>query len=177
MTITAPSFETLLQHAWQAGMIDGEGCLTIARQIRRNRVSPAFRVQITVGNTDKRLLMPFFDMWQGGIYRRPDARLDKEQKKKLAVAWTWHCPDKNARSFLIAMLPYLRGKKQQTALLIDFIDHKKTFARRKGGVAGKPRGGSAPLSRREVTYRTNVWNRVRKLNRKGRYSRKESTCT
>jgi hypothetical protein len=153
--------------AWQAGMVDGEGCLTISKQVRNGRPSPAFRVSITVSNTNRALLDPFKEMWGGNIYPRPERRV----AKKWSDAWTWHCFDYNQKSFLETILPFLKGKRTQAKHLLDFISHKHSFRRYHGSPRGGSRGGSAPLGEKELEYRIAVWNLVRRLNRKGQYSR------
>ena len=57
--------------AWQAGIIDGEGTVTLAKQMRKGRPSPAYRPMVTVTNTNPALVMPFVDAWGGGMYREP----------------------------------------------------------------------------------------------------------
>jgi hypothetical protein len=155
-------FDGACEPAWQAGIVDGEGCPTIARQIRKGRPSPAFRASVTVSNTDRRLLEPFLKMWEGGIYN------GKESRNNWAPPYTWHCADRNVKPFLETILPYLRSKHQQAALILAFIVNKKRFKR-----VGLGQGyGSAPLSREEIEFRENLWNQVRLLNSKGRFSRR-----
>ena len=112
--------------AWMAGIIDGEGTLTIAKQIRRGRPSPAFRVVVNVANTDYRLLAPFKRYYGGAIYPRSERRRSKRWKP----SWTWHCFDGNQRLFLEEIRPHLRGKHRQADLLIRFIDRKRSFPRK-----------------------------------------------
>lgn len=159
--------------AWQAGIIDGEGCLTMAKQIRRGRPSPAFRVHVTVANTDTRLLDPFVRCWGGRLYQIHEQRRDR-LGKKWADAFVWHCPETSLRTFLTAMLPHLRGKARQAELLLNFIEHKKSFPRYKGSQIGSGRGGSLPLGDAEIAYRESVWKQVRILNKKGVFARKEA---
>ena len=158
MTVVVMSPE---EAAWQAGIVDGEGCLTIARQIRKNRPSPAFRVTIQVANTNVDLLDPFVQAWGGNLYNH------KEFRNEWADAYTWHCPDAKAKLFLETMLPYLRGKDKQAKLLLAFIADKKKFNRHPIG-KGK---GSAPLGAEEIAWRESVWKKVRSLNSKGQYAR------
>lgn len=149
--------------AWMAGIVDGEGTLTIARQLRPGRPSPAFRVVVNVANTDTRLLVPFKRYYGGNIYPRPERRKSKRWKD----SWTWHCPERYQRAFLLAVREFLRGKREQADILLDFIEHKRSFPRKSLG-QGK---GSAPLGATEIGFRERVWNRVRLLNEKGAYSR------
>lgn len=153
--------------AWQAGIIDGEGCLTLAKQIRKGRPSPAYRPMITVTNTDRRLVQPFA-MWGGNLYKRPDSR----KSLNWADSWTWYCPRSAVVPFLTAILPYLHGKAAQAEKLIEFIERCRTFPRSKGNAVPNKRGGSKPLGSSEILFRDEVWNDIRRLNSKGQFSRK-----
>lgn len=154
--------------AWQAGIIDGEGTVTLSRQIRKGRPSPAFRPMVTVTNTNPDIVMPFVEMWGGAMYKRPD----KRKAKKWADSWTWYCPRSSVIEFLKSIRPHLRAKHKQADYLIDFMLHCKSFPRSKGSAMGGKRGGSKPLGIEEIFYRESVWNGVRMLNAKGQFSRK-----
>jgi hypothetical protein len=159
--------------AWQAGIIDGEGCITLTKQIRKGRPSPAFRPMITVSNTDVRICNPFVESWGGKLYKRPDSRTDKNW----ADSYTWYCPWSSVTTCLKAIIPYLAAKRSQAELLIEFISRNKDFPRYKGSTEGKSRGGSAPLGIEEIKYREGVWNAIRKLNTKGKFSRRGGSHT
>jgi hypothetical protein len=132
----------LIVHAWMAGIVDGEGCLTICKQIRKGRPSPAFRLSINVSNTDPAIVAPFAYLFSGAIY----TVVDKRTEKRWADALTWHCPEKRAVEFLSAMIPHLRAKRRQAELILEFIALKKTFIRKHIGGGGKSAfKGSAPL--------------------------------
>ncbi len=146
--------------AWQAGFIDGEGCLTIAKQIRKGRPSPAYRASVTVCNTNQKLLQPFLK-WGGNIYHM------REKRNRWADAYTWHCADKSISAFLGCILPYLKGKRMQAKIILEFIENKKGFRRHSLG-QGK---GSAPLGAEEIKYREKLWLKIKSLNSKGVYAR------
>jgi hypothetical protein len=163
------------ERAWQAGIIDGEGCISISRQMRNGRPSPAFRVFITISNTDLRILAPFQIAWRGKIRDVHERRGDK-RGVKWADAFEWYCPESQQRPFLLAILPYLRSKQRQAILALDFIDHKKSFKRYHGSAAGGNRGGSAPLGQAEIAYRETVWHEIRCLNTKGTFARNQAAA-
>jgi hypothetical protein len=150
---------------WQAGIIDGEGTVTISKQIRKGRPSPAYREIVQVSNTDRRIIIPFKQMWGGNFYQRPDKRKIKNWRD----SYTWHCPMTKVPQFLKALLPFLRSKKEQALILLKFIEKKKSFKRKSLG-QGK---GSAPLSKKEIHFRESLCNQIRLLNTKGKYSRKQ----
>lgn len=154
--------------AWQAGIMDGEGSITLAKQLRKGRPSPAFRPMVTVTNTDPSLVQPFIDLWGGAMYHRPDSR----KKLQWADSYTWYCPRTSVEPFLKAIQPYLRSKGPQAQILICFVARCRSFPRIKGNAEAGKRGGSTPLGLEELEYREGVWNAIRKLNTKGQYSRK-----
>lgn len=169
---------TNTDHAWQAGIVDGEGCITISRQIRKGRPSPAFRATINVSNTDRRIVDPFRAAWGGEIYQRKDQRVHKRWQD----SFTWHCPDAAVVAFLAAIKPFLRGKGEQADLVLEFIAAKKIFPRTFVGCGGKnSMRGSLPLGAAEIKHRESFWNRARALNAKGQYARSlrggDSTCS
>lgn len=166
MALIIPATEV----AWQAGIVDGEGCITLAKGLRKGRPSPAFRPMITVTNTDRRIMEPFPQWWTGKLYQRPDNRTDM----KWADSYTWYCPRSYVVPFLSAILPYLRAKRKQAELLIEFTERCQSFPRVKGTSPGANRGGSLPLGEEEIEYRDGIWNKVRKLNTKGKFSRESS---
>jgi LAGLIDADG DNA endonuclease family protein len=148
--------------AYLAGLIDGEGCLTIAKQIRKNRKSPCYRCSITMSNTDARLVSIFKLYFGGNYYKRPD----KRKEKNWADSWTWHCPDGNAIDFLKSIRKHLIAKHSQATILIEFQAYKSNYERYV--LRGK---GSKPLSNEEVERRENYYLEIKALNTKGRFHR------
>lgn len=161
---------SVAEWSWMAGIIDGEGTLTITKQIRPGRPSPAYRPIAQVTNTDAGLVQPFYDAFGGGIYERPDKRTDKSGNN-WATAWTWHCPDRQLTYFLEGVRPFLRSIKAVAAdIIVQFIERKRSFPRHKGSVLGF-KGGSAPLGPEEVAFREALWLKVKTMNSKGVYAR------
>ena len=149
--------------SWAAGVVDGEGTITLAKQIRKGRPSPAYREAVTVANCDKRILEPFHSMWGGNIYTVV------EKRPGYSDSSTWHCPQGSVKAFLEAVLPFLRGKREQAGLLLEFIAKKRSFVRYKGSSEGGTRGGSAPLGKTEINAREQIWQQFKKLNAKGKF--------
>ncbi|HMD79185.1 MAG TPA: hypothetical protein VKF39_04290, partial [Nitrososphaerales archaeon] len=157
---------TETERAWMAGFLDGEGLVTIVRQIRRSRPSPAYRCYVCVCNTDREVLTIYLSYYGGAIYQIHEKRRDK-LGKKWADAFNWYCPISSTKRLLLDLLPFLRLKKRQACLVIEFVDNKRAFARGKR----KGRGGSSPLTKDEIAFRERLRRQVRLLNRKGKYAR------
>ena len=86
---------------------------------------------------------------------------------KWADAFTWYCPVASTKRLLLDLVPFLRLKGKQAQLVLEFIDNKNAFARGKR----KGRGGSSPLTQKEIAFRERLRSQVRLLNRKGKYAR------
>ncbi|MEM0053705.1 MAG: LAGLIDADG family homing endonuclease [Nitrososphaeria archaeon] len=156
---------TETEKAWMAGFLDGEGTFTICKQVRKNRPSPAYRVFISVSNTDKYVLKIFCRYYGGKIYNVHERRKDK-RGLKWRDAFDWYCPVFTSERFLIDVLPYLRLKYQQAEVLLEFLRTKQAFARKK-----RTSRGSAPLTDEEIAHRERLRLKVQALNKKGVYSR------
>lgn len=153
--------------AWMAGFVDGEGCLTISRQIRKDRPSPSYRASITITNTKKSALDIFETYYGGNVYDVMENRTDK-RKVKWANAYCWYCTVGRAKEFLEDILPYLRIKNDQARIILEFINTKNGFLRKK---RLNKRGGSSPLSCDEINHREGLRLAVQGLNSKGQYAR------
>lgn len=157
---------TETEKAWMAGFMDGEGCFTIGKQIRKNRPSPSYRVYITVANTDKTSLESFVKEYGGKIYNIHERRKDKK-----GVNWSdahdWYCPISSSKRLLLDLLPFLRLKRQQSEIILQFLQKKHKFKRRSLGQGH----GSSPLSPNEIACYENFRLQVHALNHKGIYAR------
>jgi hypothetical protein len=148
------------------GFIDGEGHISINRQIRKDRPSPSYRAYVTVANTERESLIIFQEYYGGNIYLRRDKRRDK-MGNKWADSYAWYCPISSTKRLLQDVLPYLRLKNRQANIVLEFIAKKNGFARGKR----KGRGGSSPLTREEIGFRERLRREVRLMNRKGKFAR------
>lgn len=153
--------------AWMAGFVDGEGCLTIVRQVRKGRPSPTYRASITISNTCRDALTPFVDVYGGTIYDLHERRKDK-RNLAWANAYDWYCPVSSSGRFLTDILPYLRLKRRQAEIILEFIRTKDGFSRKFWPGQG---GGSAPLSEEEIGHRERLRQSVQLLNSKGQRAR------
>lgn len=138
--------------AYMAGILDGEGTITIARAQETalvKRKKPAYIPHVKVCNTNKELMD-----W---VHRTFGGRMNNE--RPATARWStlyyvrWNC--RKAQTFLELMLPFLRIKKLQALLVLEAI-------KRRGNT--KP---GATLSAEEDATRAMLYLTVTALNKRG----------
>ena len=99
--------------AWAAGFIDGEGCLTVGRQLRNGylRHWPV----VSASNTNRVNLEALSYIL--GLGSVSEIHSTKSKRR----TWIWRVNGRETvKKVLVQMLPYLRGKDKEARLLIDF---------------------------------------------------------
>ena len=101
--------------AYVAGLIDGEGTICIHRnKVKNQKVYLQLRVDIT--NTNEWLIQ-WLKFAFGG---HTDVSRRDGKGKNWKPAWRWSLSSNRASTFLTLVLPYLRLKKPQAELAINF---------------------------------------------------------
>ena len=154
--------------AWMAGFLDGEGYISIVKQVRKYRPSPAYRPYVMVSNTHREALTPFLEEYGGAVYKTYEKRVDKSGLK-WSDAYHWYCPVSSTKRLLLDTLRYFKLKRRQAELVLEFIEKRRTFARRNRN--GK--FGSAPFAKEEIEFRERLVVQVKALNSKGYFARHE----
>lgn len=98
--------------AWAAGIIDGEGCISI------RKCGPYYALSVVVGQSGKTvptILKRLKTLYGGSIGNAMlDARGGRQPK------WHWQVVARTAETFLRAIQPHLVGKKTQAGLAIKY---------------------------------------------------------
>lgn len=110
-------------YAWAAGIIDGEGCIRLARMKRKNRPNDTWTIQVYVANTDIRMLIKLRDLFGGTIANR------KVVSPKHKQQWRWQVFSKKAVAVLTTIKPWLIAKRDQSDVVLS-----SQLYRRKGKV-------------------------------------------
>ena len=139
---------TKIQLAYLAGLIDGEGCIGIAKSSKQFRHD----ARLTIGMTDGEYLTALADeLGIGYLYSQKRAQRPGWKRRTCLSFGATAC-----RILLPCVLPYLRLKRRQAELLLEYLElaaHKYT----KPGRANK-------IYRAKVTA---VYKALRALNKKG----------
>ena len=119
--------------AYMAGLFDGEGCIHIAR-IHTQKRNLTFQLVCKVSMYSLPTL-EIFKVSFGGSIRRESS---DEKHNKYGLLHSWAIWGKNSTSFLGQLMPYLRIKKAEANLAIEFQSRKATGASKgKWGNSGK----------------------------------------
>ena len=157
--------------AYLAGLIDGEGCITMTafsskympdtKTKLRGKRSTLVRVFIIM--CDGRNIFDWLRNITGSGYTFFRKRPNKHPTWKDSYGIIWH--GKDAKEMLIEIFPYLRLKTRQAQLIIDWVTKSQDLIHNprwkkgtKGGIAFSPD---------VLKYRDSVIDEIRALNRKG----------
>lgn len=113
-----------------AGLFDGEGCISIIKgksYTHNHKVcpSPRYQLRLQITNTHEGL-MQWLQTFGWYIHERK--KLLKHRKR----CWVAIICDIQARSWLEQMLPYLKVKKDEALLGIQFQEYKTNFTHNHG---------------------------------------------
>ena len=147
------------QLAYYAGFFDGEGSVGvyIGKQGHHSIVNKAYRLSVTVSNNDPSVIMQLFTDF-GGTVRTV---ANQWQGKRTADMHIWAAQGKTAEAFLIAVLPYLRVKRQQAEVALEYQQLVNTVRGRRLGMArilDRGREYSEKLKEMKMVYRGGVPN-------------------
>ena len=105
--------EDLAWIGWSAGIIDGEGSISISR----TAAGKSFRIRVRVNNTDINLVNKMQELYGGSIY------LKVKGSNNRAPQWAWDVNSKTAYDALKKMCPYLITKKEICDLAISYQEN------------------------------------------------------
>jgi hypothetical protein len=155
-------------YGWMAGFLDGEGCFTIVKRIRRDRTTPQYTPIVTACNTELEPLKVLSSVYKGKIYKIEEKRKDG-QNQKWSDHYRWVCPVLSMNKLILDLLPFLCVKKKQAEILQEFLTSRNSWNRNQA--PQRQCGGTGGLSASEIDLRELLRGRIRMLNTKGLYSR------
>lgn len=92
-----------------AGFFDGEGCISILKRKRKDRI--VYFTAVQIGQKDARILDWVATYYGGNVYT---VKRDK--------SFSWLVTDRKAYQFIRTIAPYLRYKQPQAILAIRFYE-------------------------------------------------------
>lgn len=174
--IRAPAYadRTIAELAYAAGIVDGEGCISVNASDSPTRSNAACCLRVYVVNTDEGLIDWFIAKFGGRKREIPQSERDMSSFHSKQITWTWalRCSG-DVAEFLTAILPYVRVKKKQCALGVAFAKRLANWRAHVEWQTTTDRNGrTMPLRRvraSEVEIRRKFWRKMKSLN-SGRYT-------
>jgi hypothetical protein len=105
------------KYAYIAGLIDGEGCITILKS------NGGYSLTVSINQNDGRILDYCYGVFGGTIY----VNIDKRNPNKL---WKWQITNEKAMEMLKKIYPFLTRKKIEAETAIEFEKHKRIFLKK-----------------------------------------------
>jgi hypothetical protein len=122
--------------AWLAGLIDGEGCISVVRQVRPDRPSVRYWIQLRLQMTHFPTLERVQELTGIGKVHPRKSHVPEIGKQP----WYWNVASREAADVLKAVLPYLVTKRIEAELAMEFWLLPRTFF---------PKGGAIPVTQAE----------------------------
>ena len=135
--------------AYLAGFFDGEGSIMILAQTGACRGPGRYRLVLAVSNTVDHSVVRYVLAFGGTVIPV------KAKNVRSKSSFRWMITSVGAEKALTGMLPFLRVKKEQATVALEF---RKLFRRRVRG---------AKLNSSEVEQRNKFVHRIKLLNAKG----------
>lgn len=137
-----------------AGIVDGEGCITIhvnrSHAARFANQQPRIVMQVLVSNCFKPLIDQLHRQFGGHVAKHRD-----NYNPRARDNWRWGVSEQAACRFVSRILPYLVVKRRQAELLIEL-----------GRL--KAKNGQHRLTNKQVSERMSLAERCSELNKRGR---------
>lgn len=106
--------------AYAAGIIDGEGCITITKSvtkyIKRRCLNPQYQLRIAVVMADPEVCKWLNKRWPGCLKILNPAKYNPKAKP----TFNWSISAQKAKFFLEQIYPFLKIKKRQALIGIEF---------------------------------------------------------
>lgn len=152
------------QLAWLAGLIDGEGCISLTRRSpqRKHRcVSPSYRLILKVSMCHLDTVRRCREITGLGTLHMQDA-----QKAHYSSAYTWFCNATDAELVIEAVLPWLVTKREEALVALDFLRLPQA---KRGGA-----NGSSVVDAELEQRRSEYWEKLRSLKSRNQSAERKS---
>lgn len=138
-----------LELAWAAGLLDGEGCISLTlRQPRGKSVNPSYILILKVTMCDKATVERMYSIFKVGTLQN-----QSKQKAHYSVSYTWFCNAEAASLVIPQVRPWLFTKAKEADLAMEFLSLE--LANRGGN------GGGQPMPKILIRKRHAYWLKLR----------------
>lgn len=151
-----------MEKSYIAGLFDGDGCVKIGYRDwkgKNNFQNRCYYLTVQITNNFLPVLENIQKEFKGGIYRQ------KRMKITHSDTFMWIVTSKRGAKFLKEIYPFLRIKKDQAALALEFQKHIERWKRKRVRNPKEKKGadGADPISENEMKWRDNIYLQISKL--------------
>ena len=149
------------ERAYCAGIVDGEGCISLTMHQQPTKAGWKDQVchKVYVSNTDKRLLEWFVGVTGLGAVKSyspgRSTRLERFDPARVKPLYVWAIWGSGIRQFLPQILPYLILKREHAELILESL------------AITRGQGYGSHLMEEQKERRREIAVRMRELNRRG----------
>lgn len=124
--------------AYIAGFLDGEGTISIRRGARGRTLAglEMYDCIVIIAQKKREVLDWIREVTGVGHISAKHQKNNSFAVDGDITVFNWTCGAKAAYEFTVAILPYLRIKRRQAEVMIEFHEYKKSFVRRVPGYRG-----------------------------------------
>lgn len=139
-------------NAYAAGLFDGEGCVDIYNaSTSKASKSPSFMLRVNITQKDGLIMNWLQDNFGGNV---------QLSKRPTTYIYRWDIRSQAAVRFLTYILPFVKIKKKQVELALEFEGAKGKYWETLKG-----HQGFRQLSAKEIEYRIAIKERLKKMKR------------
>lgn len=131
--------------AYTAGFLDGEGCIRINKRLPKNNRSMSYNLFVSITQKDGEIM----DWLQGNF----GGTILLNNKRKKSWIYEWRITEVKAFNFLKEILPFLKYKKKQAEIALQF-QQRRIFERKRNI---PDNGRFASLSQNELDKREEIY--------------------
>lgn len=139
--------------AYAAGFLDGEGCIRISKRLPRNGKSISYNLLVMITQKDGEIMDWLYGNFGGTVYLKNKLRNGDNW------IYEWRVSEVKAYNFLKEILPFLRYKKRQAELAIQF--QQRLIFERKRNIPDNGRFTS--LSDNELIERERIYQEMSRI--------------
>lgn len=109
-----------LELLYTAGLFDGEGWITLCRQMIKGRIDYRYQLVVGIGMVHKPIIYSLQETYGGNVYNKP-----RSSGQSLATrdGFHWRLSSGKASAFLEMLAPHLIVKQDEAILAIEIQKH------------------------------------------------------